>query len=166
MKRNPITILYVLLSAYIYVLLRESGHLLVGLTLKMPLTSDWTYRILPAFAVDAAATGNIRGRSMIILAGPAATLIAGYVLILLMVRGNRPDKRPLRLISGLTCYLALILDPIYFAVVPLARLGGEPERLASLLDVEATPMVAAALVILVVNLILIRTRLVPFLKAP
>jgi hypothetical protein len=71
---------------------------------------------------------------------------------------------PFRLLLGLASYLALVLDPVYYAVIPLINMGGEPELLARLLGISTIRIAGPAIAILVINIMLVRSRVVPKLK--
>ena len=57
-----------------------------------------------------------------------------------------------------------MIDPIYYSVIPIAGMGGEPERVAVLLGAPIVAIEVIALVLLVVNLLLVRKTLMSFLK--
>jgi hypothetical protein len=86
------------------------------------------------------------------------------MLLVLACSLGRRLPTPLLLFLAITSYVALILDPIYYAVIPLLRLGGEPETLAWVLDVPRISVVLPAMALLGLNVFLIRRNLVPLIK--
>jgi hypothetical protein len=164
LRRHPLIPILVVLSGYLYLVIREAGRLLSGHVLGIPMFAYWRYGVMPAFEIDPLGMPNPGNRVAIMISGPVFALLVGYLLLAIAVRARTPGKHPLRLLLGFTCYMTLVLDAVYFTIGPLARLGGEPEMLRNLLDIGVGPVVAVALAVLVVNLVLIRTLLIPFLK--
>jgi hypothetical protein len=165
MRQNPMAAISALGSLVIYLIIRETGHLISGLVLGIPTTLVLRYGILPGVDVSQLA-GSLakRQEGSIIISGPILALLVGYGLLILFARRRRASKPVLQLFLGILCYLSLILDPIYYAIIPLANLGDEPERVAMLLEVSIRTIQLCALSLLLINMLLIRRKVVPFLK--
>lgn len=165
MRRHPLALLSFIGALAIYFLVREAGHLVVCLVQRMPVSAVLRYGFLPSvqLAPETAET-SARAAAAVILAGPAATLAAGYVLLYGIVR-RWPEAIPrLRILWGVTCYIGLMLDPIYYSVIPLMSLGGEPGTLAALTGVGFLRIEIAGFALLVANTLLARRILAPFLR--
>ena len=166
MRRNPLAIVSVLAAFYVFYVLRGLGRALVAVIMGLPVTSVMIYKVLPGFDVFSNAWEMRPSRlATLILAGPACALLAGYILLVLI--GYREKRLPpnLRLFLCMTSYISLILDPIYYAAIPLLRLGGEPETLAWILDVSPIWLALPAMAVLGLNVFLTKGRLVPLIKA-
>jgi hypothetical protein len=165
MRRSPLAIVSVLAAVYVFYVLRGLGRALAAVIMGLPVTSVMIYKVLPGFDVFSNAWEIGRSRiATLILAGPACALLAGYILLMLI--GSRGKRLPplFRLFLCMTSYISLILDPIYYAVIPLLRLGGEPETLAWILDVSPIWLALPAMVVLGLNVMLTRKGLVPLIK--
>jgi hypothetical protein len=165
MRRNPLAIASVLGAFYAFYVLRGLGRALAAIIMGLPVTRVMIYRVLPGFDVFSDAWEMAPSRlATLILAGPACALLAGYLLLVLI--GSRGKRLPSQLLLFLcmTSYVSLILDPIYYAVIPLLRLGGEPETLAWVLDVSRIWVALPAMAVLGLNVMLTRRRLVPLIK--
>lgn len=161
MRTHPLIVVIVVISLAIYALVRELGHLLACAILGIPFEWVLRYGFLPSVRTPAEAA-LLSGRSLavILLSGPIAALIVGYVLLYAIAR--RPGRSAsLRLLGAITCFACLIFDPVYYSVVPLFRLGGEPESLAALAGVGVSRIEIPALILLVLNVILARKVLTP-----
>jgi len=165
MRRHPLTIVSVIGAVYLFYILRGLGRALAALILGIPLNQRMLYKVLPTFDVfsDAWQRAPLE-LAALILAGPALALLTGYMLLVLACSLGRRLPTPLLLFLAITSYVALILDPIYYAVIPLLRLGGEPETLAWVLDVPRISVVLPAMALLGLNVFLIRRNLVPLIK--
>ena len=164
MRAHPLIVVIVVISLAFYALVRELGHLLACVVLGIPFDVVMRYGFLPSIRTPAEAA-LLSGRSLavILLSGPATELIVGYVLLYAIVK--RPARSAyLRLLSAATCYACLIFDPVYYGVVPLFRLGGEPETLAALTGVAMSRIEIPALILLVLNVVLARRVLTPILR--
>jgi hypothetical protein len=156
-----------MISAYVYFLVREAGHLAAILLAGVPAEFMIRYRVIPAIEISPESQGiGNSTEGFIMMSGPVMALLAGYLLFVLINRYGRLVQSALGPILGFTCYLTLMLDPIYYSVIPLAGLGGEPERLAYLLDISTGGIAGGAFALLVLNIILIRLRLVPLIRRP
>jgi hypothetical protein len=165
MRRNPLVILAALGSFYAYYLMREAGHLIAGLMIGREVRALFMYRIIPRIAVDLQASRpTVREQALVIVSGPLAALVLGYILLVLIVRWGRTLHRSMHLLLGFACYLCLVLDPIYYAVIPLLRLGGEPQSLAALLGYSVPAMIAIAVGLLILNIALVRRKVVPLIR--
>lgn len=165
MRRTPLTILGALASFGLYLLIRELGHLVALSLLRLPISAVLRYGCLPAFEVGGETLAlSVKSAAWVVASGPMAVLAAGYILLAAIAGGRLKTTSFLRLLGGLTCYLALVLDPIYYTVIPLFNMGGEPETLAYLLGVSLARIEIGALALLVVNAILTRRIVVPFLR--
>jgi hypothetical protein len=165
MQRNPLAFISVLAAFYIYFFVRGLGRGLAATAMGMVVRPVMRYRVLPGFDVLPGASDIAPRRlAVLILASPVLALLVGYTLLGVMsVRGSRFSYN-VRLFICVGSYLGLILDPIYYAVIPLLRLGGEPEMLAQALDAPALAIAFPAMALLGLNVLLARKRLVPILK--
>lgn len=165
MRGHPLTIVSVLGAVYVYYTLRGLGRALAALMMALPVRHNMLFKVLPAFDVfsDAWEMPPLR-LAALILAGPALALLAGYILMVLIGRMGQRFPPHLRLLLCLISYAGLILDPIYYALIPLLRLGGEPETLAWVLDLPRVWVALPAMVLLGLNVFLIRKRLVPVMR--
>ncbi len=165
MRRNPLTILSILGAIYVFYVLRGLGRALAAIIMGLPAKPVIIYKVLPGFDVFSNAWEMAPPRlAALILAGPACALLAGYLLLVLIsYQGNRIPSKVLHFLC-MASYVSLVLDPIYYAVIPLLRLGGEPETLAWVLDVSRIWVALPAMAMLGFNVILARERLVPIIK--
>ncbi|MFZ1946107.1 MAG: hypothetical protein WAW06_01005 [bacterium] len=165
MRRHPLALFSFVGALAIYFLVREAGHLAACLVQRMPVSVILRYGFLPSVqAQPEAAEASTRAAAAVILAGPAATLAAGYVLLYGIVR-RWPEAFPrLRILWAVTCYVGLMLDPIYYAVIPLMSLGGEPGTLTALTGVGFLRIEIAGFALLVANTLLARRIIAPFLR--
>jgi hypothetical protein len=165
LRRNPLGILSALAAFYIYLLLRGLGRGLVAIVVGLPVRRIMIYKVLPTF--DALSnTGRIAPGVLatFIIAGPLCALLAGYLLLaLISLRGEHLPPR-LRLLLCFTCYLSLTLDPIYYAVISLLRLGGEPDKLAQITGAPSLAVTLPAMALLGLNVMLTRSRLIPVIR--
>jgi hypothetical protein len=123
------------------------------------------YKILPAVDVSSRAHGVAPARlAVTILMGPALAIIVGHVLLAALARRARRQIAGPWLIVCLVSYLGLVLDPVHYAVVPLLRLGGEPEAVARLIGVTPVAIALPAMAVLGFDIMLARRRLVPVIK--
>jgi hypothetical protein len=167
MRRNPLGLLLTVFALLVYLEIRELGHLVSGLILALPTRLIIRYRIMPAVEIDLAGVQATDGMvAFVIASGPALVLIVGYLLLVLMKSRGRSLRPPLGMAVGLLCYASLILDPIYYSIVPLARLGGEPETLARSLGIPILGIVLGAFGLLALNVLLLRWHLLPIMKGP
>jgi hypothetical protein len=165
MRRNPLTLLYLLVALYAYWVVRQMGRGLGAWALEVPFEHLMLYRILPAVDVFSRAQGVAPARlAVTILMGPALAIVVGYVLLAVLARGTRRRTRGPWLIVCLISYLGLVLDPVHYAVVPLLRLGGEPEAVARLIGVTPVAITLPAMAVLGLDIMLARRRLVPLIK--
>jgi hypothetical protein len=165
LRRNPMALAAILGAIYAYLTVREVGRLLTGLVLGLNIRPVLRYRVLPGFDVGpfpAAITSRLEALGLI--SGPILALALGYTTLVIIRNVPRPSRLAARLLPGAFCYLALVIDPIYYSVIPIAHMGGEPERVAALLGAPIVAIEAIALVFLVVNLLLVRKTLMSFLK--
>ena len=150
---------------YAYFLTREAGRLVVGFGLGLEVSPAARHGVFLGFEVH---TGVVqltpREIALLILSGPGMALAGGYALLALLIRWGNMIHPSLRLLLGLMCYLDLVLDPIYYAVIPLFRLGGEPETLAYLLSISRPTIVGIAMVILIFNTYLVHKKIVPLIR--
>lgn len=165
MRRNPLALLLVPASFYVYLLIRGLGRALAAALMGLPVDHIMFYKILPAFDVFSQ-SGEIAPAkiAILILGGPVCALLAGYILLVLLVPWRERLPSGLGLFLCFTCYLSLILDPIYFALIPLLPLGGEPEMLARITSVSPIAIALPAMGLLGLNVILTRNRLVLLIK--
>ena len=165
MRRHPLALLSFIGALAIYLVVREAGHLVACLVQRMPVSVVLRYGFLPSVQIEPdAAEATARAAAAVILAGPAATLAAGYVLLYGIVKRWPEAFPPARILWAVTCYVALILDPIYYAVTPLLSLGGEPGTLAVLTGVSFLRIEIVGFAFLVANTILARRAVAPFLR--
>jgi hypothetical protein len=165
MRRNPLALLCALGAVYIYLIIRQAGRLLGAVLLGVPAKSVVLYKVLPAFDVaPSAAEIAPSGLAALILMAPLLALVVGYVLLIAVRRASERLPYGLRLLVCLVSYLCLIIDPAYYGVVPLLRLGGEPEFVARVLGDSQVIIALPAIVILGLNVILARRILVPAIK--
>jgi hypothetical protein len=165
MRRNPLAIVAVLGAIYTFYVVRGLGRALAASVMGVPVRRVMIYKILPTFDVFSDAWDMAPSRlAALILAGPASGLLIGYLLLLIL--GYEGKHTPARILFFLcvTSYAGLILDPIYYAVIPLLALGGEPETLAWVLDVSRMWVVLPAMALLGLNVLLARSRLLPLMK--
>lgn len=166
MRRRPFAVIGVLVSIYGYLLVRELGHLISASILGMPTNLVVHYLVLPTWqAGPEAFSMPDRSQAFFIFAGPALTLLVGYAALVLIGRwGTRLRGAFLRLLPAVLCYAMLILDPIYYSIIPIVRLGGEPATVAYLLGVPRAAVAVPAAILLVVNVVLLRRKLGAFLR--
>jgi hypothetical protein len=165
MLRRPFTPIAVLISLYIHLVVRELGHVAAALALDLPTKFIVQYRVLPAWQIDQGMIGiPERSQALFIIAGPAAALTLGYVLLGLIARRDRRPNHPLVLLPAVLCYAMLILDPLYYSIIPLLRLGGEPAAVERLLSAPSWVIVIPAVAFLSINLILAGRVLAPVLR--
>jgi hypothetical protein len=166
MRRRPFAVIAVLVSVYCYLLVRELGHLISAAVLGMPTDLVVQYLVVPTWqAGPEVFSMSARGRAFFIVASPVLTLLAGYAALGLISRwGARLRGAFTRLVPAVLCYAMLILDPIYYSIIPILRLGGEPAAVARLLGIPRLAVVIPAAVLLIVNVILLRRSLGAFLR--
>jgi hypothetical protein len=165
MRRNPLAILSVVGAIYLYYLLRGLGRALAAASMGLPTNRVMLYKVLPTFDVFSNAWEMSPSTiAVLLLAGPACALLAGYLLMALIDRLGESLPRPALLFLCITSYAGLMLDPIYYALIPLLRLGGEPDILTRALDIPRAWVVLPAMVILGLNVLLTRRRLVPLIR--
>jgi len=165
MIRHPLTIVSVLGAVYVYYALRGLGRALAAVIMGLPAKQGMLFKVLPTFDVFSNAWETApRALGTLILAGPALALLAGYLLLLIVHYCGRRLPPHLQIFLCVTSYAGLILDPIYYALIPLLRLGGEPETLARVFDVPRVAVALPAMVLLGLNVFLIRRRLVPLMR--
>jgi hypothetical protein len=164
-RRNPLVILSAPAALYVYLLIRGLGRWLAATATGLPAYHTMVYKVLPTFGV-LSNTGDIAPvrSAILILAGPALVLLAGYLLLVLVSLWGERLPSWLRLFLCLTCYLGLILDPIYYAVIPLLRLGGEPGMLMRITGAPSVALILPAMVLLGLNVMLTRNRMVPLIR--
>lgn len=163
--RSRLTLPALLIAFYLYLLVRELGHLVSRLALGLSAQVTFAYGLIPSVDISLSTAELSRSElTMLVLSGPFATLIVGY-LILSSIRWRKTlPYSILGLILGLVCYLCLVLDPIYFATVTITRLGGEPEMLTRWTGISDLSLTVAAVAILVVNLFALRLVVIPALR--
>jgi hypothetical protein len=165
MRRHPLTIVSVLGAVYVFYTLRGLGRALAAVVMGLPVNRVMLYKVLPSFDVFSDAWQTAPSRlATLILAGPACALLAGYLLLMFIGCLGKRLPPQLMLFLCMTSYAGLILDPIYYAVVPLLRLGGEPETLAWVLDASRLWVALPAMALLGLNVMLTRKRLVPLIR--
>lgn len=165
MHRRPSTVIVVLVSLYIYLVVRELGHLLAASLLDLPARLVVQYRLLPTWVTDPGATPiPEHSRAIFLLSGPGVAIAIGYVLLALISRWNRLLGPVVGLLAGVLCYAMLIFDPIYYTVIPVIGLGGEPAAVARLLGIPMLGIIIPAGVLLVIDVILITRVLAPRLR--
>lgn len=167
MRRHPLAIISVLGAVYVFYLLRGLGRALAASIMGVPINRGVLYGVLPTFDVFSGAWERApRELAVLILAGPGLALAAGYALLAIVSSPERRLPAHLLLFLTITSYACLILDPIYYAVIPLLRLGGEPETLAWVLDVSRLGVALPAMALLGFNVFLTKRVLVPLMKGP
>jgi hypothetical protein len=163
--RTLLSIVLVLAAIYVYSLIREAARLaacaLLGIQttllprarglLGLQVRVDWSH-------IPRSHTG------IVILAGPVVVLGVGYIMLVAIRKRGALMPDPLRIFSCVLCYLALMLDPIYYAVIPLVGLGGEPSAVAVAWGAPVVVVQIAALAILVINTVFVRKDVVPLLR--
>jgi hypothetical protein len=164
MRKHPIIVVAVLVGLLAYAMLRELGHLAALWALKLPAATTLRYRFLPAVDISPDASATPSSAGWVIAAGPIAAIAAGYVLLAAITRWKPGTPSFVRVAAAATCYLGLMLDPIYYAAIPFFSLGGEPELVAKLLGVPLVRLQISALILLVLNVILARRWVVPLLR--
>ena len=165
MRGHPLVPVSVGVAVIAYLVIREVGHLVSLSAMGLAVRSFLQYGFLPAFG--AASSNPILSpvsQALVILAGPVLVLVVGYILLWIMKRHHRLAGSGLGLSVCFICYLALIIDPVYYSIGPLLKLGGEPEMLAGLLEISPIPITVTALGLLVLNALLLRKRLVPLMR--
>jgi hypothetical protein len=164
-RKHPIVVIAGLVGLLAYAMLRELGHLLALLALRLPAGTTLRYGFLPAVDISPDAS-RVTPDSMgwVTAAGPIAALAAGYVLLIAIARWKPGAPLFVRVAAAIACYLGLVLDPIYYAAIPFFNLGGEPELVAGLLRVPLARLQISALILLTLNIILARRWLVPLLR--
>jgi hypothetical protein len=164
MRHNPIAVIAIPISIYCYALTREIGHWISAAVLGLPVSGFLRVHLLPSFNVNHAGPGISRMASILFtISGPGLALLAGYILLGVILKSRVRMRSLPGFLLAFTCYLCLILDPVYYTVIPCARLGGEPEVLARS-GISPAATVVVALGLLIINLVLVRTRMVPRLK--
>jgi hypothetical protein len=165
LKSKILAVLMVPVAVLAYAIIREAGHTAACLVLGIPFSGFLRYGFLPAVHIPAEAallsTGSL---AAITLSGPAAALVAGYLLLYALWRRGSKAPASLALLAGLACYACLILDPVYYSVIPLFNVGGEPETLALATGVAMSRIQIPALVLLVLNAILTRRVVIPLVR--
>jgi hypothetical protein len=164
-RRHPLVPLGMLVAVVAYLMIREAGHLVSLSTMGLAVRSFLQYGILPAF--EASPSNPIlspESQALVSLSGPVLALIVGYLLLWLMTKHKRLAGSGPGLIVGFICYLTLIIDPVYYSIVSLLKLGGEPEKIAGLLQIPITPITVTAFGLLVLNTLLLRKWLVPLMR--
>jgi hypothetical protein len=165
MRRDPLAIVSVVGAFYIFYALRGLGRALAAAILGQPVDLVMLYKVLPTFDVFSGAWEMATPRLVtLILAGPACVLAVGYLLMVIVSRKGARLPSQLVFFLCVTSYAGLMLDPIYYAVIPLLRLGGEPETLAWVLDVSRFWVALPAMVLLGINVVLTKAKLVPLIK--
>jgi hypothetical protein len=164
MRRNPFALLSALGAFYAYFLLRYLGRGLAAAVMDVHLEQAVVYKILPRLDIFPRAAGVAPARlAILILMGPVVALLTGYLLMAILPRtGHMPWR--LRFFVCLISYFCLVLDPIYYAVIPLLRLGGEPEALAGVLGIPPVLVALLAMAILGLNVLLVRKKVVPVMR--
>jgi hypothetical protein len=166
MRRRPLILLYLIAAGYIYLLIRQVGRGLGGAIAGIAVKPVMMHGILPGFAAAAQAGQAAPGRlAALMLAGPILALLVGYVLLWAVARGAGRAPAGLGVLLCAISYLALVLDPLYYAVIPLLRMGGEPETLAMITGVSPRMIAIPAMAVLGLNVMLVRKYLVPSIKA-
>jgi hypothetical protein len=165
MRRNPLTLPALLGAFYIYLLARSMGRGLGALLAGLRYHRILTYYVLPGFYVlPLNPTAPPHELGFVLLAGPLTALATGYLILVLVARTIRSLPFGLRLLLCFVSYLGLVLDPVYYAIIPLLRLGGEPELSARLTGASTLTIALPAMAILGLNVMLARRYLVPALK--
>lgn len=151
----------VLISIYLYLLVRALGHLISASILDLPTHLVVRHLVLPTWqAGQEVFSMPDRSQAFLIVAGPALTLVVGYAVLVSVGRwGARLRGALPRLLPAVLCYVMLILDPIYYSIIPIVRLGGEPATVAHLLAIPRAAVVAPAAILLIVNVMLLRRSL-------
>jgi hypothetical protein len=167
MWRRPVGVIGVAVSIYGYLLIRELGHLISAAVVGMPTVLVVLYRILPTWQAGPEALSLPRAsQAFFIVGGPVLTLLAGYLTLVLIARwGTRLRGAFPGLLLAVLCYAMLMLDPIYYSIIPMLSLGGEPAAVASLLDVPRAALAVPAAGLLVVNVVLLRRKIGGLLRA-
>jgi hypothetical protein len=160
-------IVWVLAAVYVFYVIRGLGRAVAALTAGLPVNHGMLYKVLPTFDVFSDAWEMAPSQlATLILAGPGLALLAGYLLLGLVGHLGRRLPSGLLLFLAITSYACLVMDPIYYALIPLMRLGGEPETLARVLDIPRLGVALPAMALLGLNVFLTRRNLVPLLKSP
>jgi hypothetical protein len=164
-RKHPVVVIAVLVGVLGYAMLRELGHAVALAVLRVPAATTLRYGFLPTVGISPDAAGASRSSiGWVTLAGPLAALAAGYILLAAIARWKPGLPSFARVTVAVVCYLGLVIDPIYYAAIPLFNLGGEPELAASLLGLPLSRVETSALVLLVLNVILARQWIVPWLR--
>jgi hypothetical protein len=165
MHRRPLIAVVVPVSLYTYFMVRELGHLMAASVLKLSTRLVLRYRVLPAWVSDPGVTRIPEHRqALFIIWGPALALTAGYVLLALISPRNRVLGPVKGLLPAILCYAMLIFDPLYYTVIPVAGLGGEPAAVARLFGIPVLGIIIPAGALLIINVILVRRVLAPLLR--
>jgi hypothetical protein len=162
LRRHPLTPLAVVAALVAYLLLRDVGHVVACIVLGVRFSPVLKYGFFPSVEILSAGA-SARSLAAVILGGPAATLTTGYLLLNVISRAPATPSG-LGVLKGALCYLALVLDPLYFTVISLLNLGGEPEILTILTGFPATRMAILGLAVLALNLVLARRTVMPYLR--
>jgi hypothetical protein len=164
MRRKPLALLSILGAGYAYLLIRQMGKVLAATALGMPVDPGMIYGFLPDFQVSYPGDAPTYGHAILMLAGPGLALLTGYFFLWVVWHHRERIPSGLRLLTGLISYLGLILDPAYYALIPLLRLGGEPEILARATGVSPIAIVLPAMVVLGLNVMLAKRHLIPAIR--
>jgi hypothetical protein len=166
MRSRPLVLLYLLAAGYLYLLVRQVGRGLGAVAAGIPFEPVLMHGILPGFAVYSQAGQTSPGRmAAVLLTGPAFALLVGYLLLWAVARGAGRAPARLGIFLCAISYLALMLDPLYYAVIPLLRMGGEPETLARITGLSSRAIAIPAMAVLGLNVMLARKYLVPSIRA-
>ena len=164
MRHNPIAVIAIPISIYCYALTREIGRWISATVMRLPVSTSLRLHLLPSFSVSQDGSGaSWTAGILFTISGPGLALLVGYVMLGVILKSRVRMRSLPGLVLAFTSYLCLILDPVYYFVIPFTQLGGEPEELARF-GVPPAAIVVIAVGLLVTNLILIRIRLVPRLR--
>ena len=112
-------VLAVIVSAYAYFLIREAGHLVAMLLAGVRVELLTRYGVVPVLEIsrESQVVSNST-EGLIIIAGPAMALLIGYLLFLFINRHRGLVLSRFGPVPVFVCYLTLMLDPIYYSVIP------------------------------------------------
>ncbi len=149
------------LAFYAYMFIRELGHISTKLIFRLSIDLRFIYGIVPSVDVTGCASEPFVV-ALLIASGPVAALAVGYILVTILRWRMPPSLFGSAL--GMLSYFCLVLDPIYFAVIPVLHLGGEPDALILTGRISQRGLIAIALGVLTLNLVILRLKLIPILK--
>ncbi len=150
---------------YLYSMIREAGRLLgcviVGNDFVVEMRNPWIFGLKVTFHQT---TQYPTGMAFATLGGPLLVIVMGYLLVLLLTRYRSMLPKGISLLVCLAAYINLVLDPIYYAFIPLGRLGGEPRQVAQSLGISIGLLQVVAIALLALNIYIIKRKVIPILK--